>query len=71
MLTTRRVQRRGARRRERHEPPQYSDGTLALLIYTSGTTGRPKGVVLDQANLEPCAAGIIDGFALTPTTTAC
>jgi acyl-CoA synthetase (AMP-forming)/AMP-acid ligase II len=25
---------------------------LALLIYTSGTTGRPKGVMLDHANLE-------------------
>jgi long-chain acyl-CoA synthetase len=26
-------------------------GALALLIYTSGTTGRPKGVMLDHANL--------------------
>ena len=25
---------------------------LALLIYTSGTTGRPKGVMLDHANIE-------------------
>ncbi len=25
--------------------------TLALLIYTSGTTGKPKGVMLDHANL--------------------
>jgi long-chain acyl-CoA synthetase len=25
---------------------------LALLIYTSGTTGRPKGVMLDHANVE-------------------
>ena len=24
---------------------------LALLIYTSGTTGKPKGVMLDHANL--------------------
>src|SRR6478672_10455742 len=32
--------------------PQYPDSTLALLIYTSGTTGRPKGVMLDHANLN-------------------
>ena len=25
---------------------------LALLIYTSGTTGRPKGVMLDHANIS-------------------
>ena len=24
----------------------------ALLIYTSGTTGRPKGVMLDHANIK-------------------
>ncbi len=29
-----------------------NDASLALLIYTSGTTGRPKGVMLDHANLN-------------------
>src|SRR5262249_57309922 len=33
-------------------PPRHPDDTLALLIYTSGTTGRPKGVMLDHANLD-------------------
>jgi acyl-CoA synthetase (AMP-forming)/AMP-acid ligase II len=35
-------------------PPPAADvapGALALLIYTSGTTGRPKGVMLDHANV--------------------
>ena len=30
-------------------------GALALLIYTSGTTGRPKGVMLDHANISATA----------------
>ena len=29
---------------------------LALLIYTSGTTGKPKGVMLDHANLDAMTA---------------
>ncbi len=32
-------------------PPDEPDA-LALLIYTSGTTGKPKGVMLDHANLS-------------------
>ena len=32
-------------------PPAVDAAALALLIYTSGTTGRPKGVMLDHANL--------------------
>jgi acyl-CoA synthetase (AMP-forming)/AMP-acid ligase II len=47
------------------EPPQYPDSALALLIYTSGTTGRPKGVMLDHANLSAMCAAVIDGFAMT------
>ncbi|MBF6428131.1 AMP-binding protein [Nocardia cyriacigeorgica] len=39
---------------------------LALLIYTSGTTGRPKGVMLDHANLNAMCAMVIEAFALTP-----
>lgn len=31
--------------------PASAPSDLALLIYTSGTTGRPKGVMLDHANL--------------------
>ena len=39
---------------------------FALVIYTSGTTGKPKGVLLDHANLEAMSASVIDTFALTP-----
>jgi long-chain acyl-CoA synthetase len=45
--------------------PHDGDDTLALLIYTSGTTGRPKGVMLDHANLEAMCNGVIDAFKLT------
>jgi long-chain acyl-CoA synthetase len=45
--------------------PQYADNTLALLIYTSGTTGRPKGVMLDHANLNAMCGAVIDGFSMT------
>jgi long-chain acyl-CoA synthetase len=45
--------------------PQYPDNALALLIYTSGTTGRPKGVMLDHANLNAMCGAVIDGFNLT------
>ncbi len=39
------------------DPPRHADDTLALLIYTSGTTGRPKGVMLDHANLNAMCRG--------------
>jgi long-chain acyl-CoA synthetase len=45
--------------------PQFPDSALALLIYTSGTTGRPKGVMLDHANLNAMCGAVIDGFMLT------
>ena len=48
------------------DPPNYADDTLALLIYTSGTTGRPKGVMLDHANLNAMCGAVIDAFMLTP-----
>ncbi|MGW4773238.1 class I adenylate-forming enzyme family protein [Nocardia sp. NPDC004278] len=47
------------------DPVQQSDDALALLIYTSGTTGRPKGVMLDHANLKAMCRMVIDAFELT------
>jgi acyl-CoA synthetase (AMP-forming)/AMP-acid ligase II len=41
---------------------------LALLIYTSGTTGRPKGVMLDHANVSATARIIIDWFEMSGDT---
>jgi non-ribosomal peptide synthetase component F len=38
---------------------------LALMIYTGGTTGRPKGVMLDHANLLATAAMIVNWFEMT------
>ncbi|MFC4468405.1 class I adenylate-forming enzyme family protein [Streptomyces xiangluensis] len=40
---------------------------LALIIYTSGTTGRPKGVMLDLANVAAMCRMIIDGLGLDET----
>ncbi|MFF0492115.1 class I adenylate-forming enzyme family protein [Nocardia sp. NPDC004068] len=39
----------------------------ALIIYTSGTTGRPKGVVLEHANLTAMCAMIIEALGLDET----
>ena len=39
--------------------------TLALLIYTSGTTGKPKGVMLDHANLTAMVGMITEALGLT------
>ncbi|MFE9096313.1 class I adenylate-forming enzyme family protein [Streptomyces sp. NPDC007264] len=41
--------------------------SLALIIYTSGTTGRPKGVMLDHANVAAMCRMIIDGLGLDAT----
>ena len=50
-------------------PPLVADpDALALLIYTSGTTGRPKGVMLDHANVGATAQIIIDWFEMTRDT---
>src|ERR1700752_4609764 len=43
-------------------------GALALLIYTSGTTGRPKGVMLDHANISATAELIAGWFEMTHDT---
>ena len=45
-------------------PVEHSDDSLALLIYTSGTTGRPKGVMLDHANLNAMCRMAIDAFEM-------
>jgi long-chain acyl-CoA synthetase len=47
------------------DAPHEGDDALALLIYTSGTTGRPKGVMLDHANLDAMCTGVIDAFKMT------
>jgi long-chain acyl-CoA synthetase len=47
------------------EPRQVSDDDLALLIYTSGTTGRPKGVMLDHANLNTMCRMAVDAFEMS------
>jgi long-chain acyl-CoA synthetase len=48
-------------------PLRAASDEVALLIYTSGTTGRPKGVLLDHANISAMAGRIIDSLALTPS----
>jgi acyl-CoA synthetase (AMP-forming)/AMP-acid ligase II len=46
-------------------PPRTEPEELALVIYTGGTTGRPKGVMLDHANLAATAAMIVEWFEMT------
>jgi acyl-CoA synthetase (AMP-forming)/AMP-acid ligase II len=43
---------------------------VALLIYTSGTTGRPKGVVLDHANVTAMVAMLAGHFRMGPSERA-
>jgi acyl-CoA synthetase (AMP-forming)/AMP-acid ligase II len=41
-------------------------GDLALIQYTSGSVAKPKGVLIDHANLAANLAAIAEKFALTP-----
>ncbi len=47
------------------ETPGAAADDLALLIYTSGTTGRPKGVMLDHANLDAMCHTSVDVFEMS------
>ncbi len=50
-------------------PPLRAEADdLALLVYTSGTTGRPKGVMLDHANLAAMTEQIVTALDIGPAT---
>ncbi|MCW2957744.1 MAG: AMP-dependent synthetase [Solirubrobacterales bacterium] len=46
-------------------PADVAADDLALLIYTSGTTGKPKGVMLDHANLLSMCEGAREWLKIT------
>ena len=50
--------------------PASNKSDFALVIYTSGTTGKPKGVLLDHANLAAMSASLIEHFSLTDADTS-
>ena len=59
------VELRHSERSSNSDAAARRDDTLALLIYTSGTTGRPKGVMLEHANLDAMCHSLIEAFSLT------
>jgi long-chain acyl-CoA synthetase len=50
--------------------PVTDSSDFALIIYTSGTTGKPKGVLLDHANLDAMSSSLIEHFSLTAADTS-
>ena len=48
---------------EPDDGPVATAGDFALIIYTSGTTGRPKGVLLDHANLDAMSGSLVEHFS--------
>jgi acyl-CoA synthetase (AMP-forming)/AMP-acid ligase II len=50
--------------------PVASMSDFALVIYTSGTTGKPKGVLLDHANLDAMSASVVEAFTLSSADTS-
>jgi len=57
--------RPGDRAGTRDAGPVVDPDALALLIYTSGTTGKPKGVMLDHANVAAMCAMAADALRVT------
>ena len=55
---------------EPDDGPVATAGDFALIIYTSGTTGRPKGVLLDHANLDAMSGSLVEHFSLTAADTS-
>ncbi|KRB72748.1 AMP-dependent synthetase [Nocardioides sp. Root190] len=51
-------------------PPLAQPDDFALVIYTSGTTGRPKGVLLDHANISAMSSSLVEHFQLTADDTS-
>ncbi|GAA4815347.1 class I adenylate-forming enzyme family protein [Nocardioides caeni] len=52
------------------DAPVAQPDDFALVIYTSGTTGRPKGVLLDHANITAMSSSLVDHFQLTAADTS-
>jgi len=52
------------------QAPLAEASDFALVIYTSGTTGKPKGVLLDHANLDAMSTSLIQHFGLTEADTS-
>lgn len=47
---------------------EVRDDDIALIVYTSGTTGKPKGCLLDQANIAAMVWSILNGLEFGEVT---